>query len=255
MSSDSILTPASLSKLTPTFARGLRAIGSFLRRHPRWLIGFAVITLGCGVLYVINANTREARALQRVEQLGGYAGGPSAMEDVFDRRASRYFSRLLAAFPSKRIVTGLVVEGKPATDDDIAEFVATFPKIDQLDISNTQITDDALASAARLPALWRLLARHTDVTDTGVARLASLQQLAMLELDGTEITDAGIADLAKLPRLNRLNVSGTRITDAGLAHLTASSATLLLLDVSGTQVTDAGVAAFQAAQPRCNVVR
>lgn len=255
MLGDSIRTPGTLSRLAPTFARGLQTVNRFLRRHPRWLIGFVAIALGCGALCVLNSNTREARTLRRIEQLGGYSGGPTAMQNVAGRNMNRYLARLLAAFPSRQIITVVVVEGKPATDDDIAEFVAVFPKIEQLDISNTQTSDAALTSAAQLPALFRLLARHTDVTDAGVAKLASLQSLAMVELDGTHITDAALADLAKLPRLCRLQLSGTQITDAGLAHLTAYRGTLLHVDVSETQVTDAGVAALQAAQPRCKVVR
>jgi len=255
MTSDPIPTPGTVSRLTPTFAWGLQSAGQFLRRHPRWLTGLAVIALGCLALYVLNSSTREARALRRIAQLGGYSGGPTTMQISVGPSTNRFLARLLAAFPSRQIITGVVVEGKPATDEDIAEFVAVFPKIEQLDISNTKTSDAALASAAQLPMLFRLLARHTDVTDAGVAKLASLQQLAMIELDGTQITDAALADLAKLPRLCRVQLLGTQITDAGLAHLAACRGTLLYVDVSETQVTDAGVAALQAAHPRCQVVR
>jgi hypothetical protein len=255
MDADSLTSPGPFARSAPTFAHGLQIARRFLRQHPRWLIGIGAIALVCVALYLFNSNTREARALRRIAQLGGYSGGPTAMQIAVGPGTNRYLARLLALLPSRTIVTGIVVEGKRATDDDIAEFVAVFPKIEQLDISNTKTSDAALASAAQLPALFYLLARHTDVTDAGVAKLISLQQLAMVQLDGTHITDAAVADLAKLPRLCRVHLSGTSITDAGLAHLAAHRGRLLHVDVVDTQVTDAGVAALQAAHPECQVVR
>jgi hypothetical protein len=70
---------STVTRLTPTFARGVTVVGRFLCRHPRWLVGFAVIALCCGVLHAFNSNTREARALRRIEQLRGASQRPRAL--------------------------------------------------------------------------------------------------------------------------------------------------------------------------------
>ena len=245
------------SRAAPTFARGLRAITQLasllVRRHPRWLIAFAVITLGCGGLWLADYYSSERQALRRISQLRGWTAGPTVANQLFRSKQSNSITRALARFPSKRVVTGLVLEGKQPTDDDLAMFVAAFPRIEQLDVSSSPVTDESLEHIGRLPMLWYLKARHTDVTDAGVKHLTNCSQLQFVELDGTQITDAAIADLAKLPRLCRLSVSGTAVTDAGLAHLQGNL--FLSLDVSGTRITDAGIAAFQAANPRCDVNR
>jgi len=238
-------------------ARGVDAVAGslrYVRRRPRWLVSFGVLLLLCGVLWATDYFSAASQARRRVHALGGYAGGPTAMEMWFGRgRGPDPIRRLLSNVPSQMVVTGLVVEGRPVTDADIAEFVAAFPQIEQIDVSSTPISDASLQQIAELKMLFLIRARHTAVTDSGIGALAGLTQLQIVELDGTPLTDAGMAELAKVPRLSTLSVANTDITDAGLAHLNGK--TLIRLVVSDTQVTDAGVAAFQASNPRCTVIR
>jgi hypothetical protein len=245
-----------LRRSAPTVARGLDALTAvprMLRRRPRWLIGFGIVVLLCGLLWANDYFSASSQARRRVRALGGYTGGPTAMQLRYRGRSPDFLTWLFRNIPTQTVVTGLVVEGRPVTDADIAEFVAAFPQLEQIDVSSTGVSDEAMRQIAGLRTLFLLRARNSAVTDAGVAELAGLSQLQIVELDGTPITDAGIAELAKLPRLSTLSVAGTEITDAGLAHLNGKA--LIRLVVSDTQVTDAGVAAFQATSPRCTVIR
>lgn len=234
-------------------ADGVAAAGRFLRRRPRWLAAVAVIVVTCSALWWNDYHSAENRALRRVQELGGYGGVSRISPAMFQGLRGTPLEPLLRLFSTKRAAAGLVVEGKPATDADIAEFVAALPTIEQIDVSSTLIGDEALAEIGKLPALFLVAARHTKVSDAGVKSLAGRSGLCIVDLAGTHITDAALADLATLPRLCRLSVAGTSVTDAGLAQL--QGPTLLMLDVTDTQVTDAGVASFQAANPRCSIVR
>ena len=115
-----------------------------------------------------------------------------------------------------------------------------FEKLEQLDLTQTDVNDEGLASIARLPRLKTLRLRSTRVTDSGLAALSRLAGLVELDLADLELSDEGVAHLAGLGGLRILNLRGASISDAGLGHLSGMQE-LADLNLYRTRITNAGM--------------
>ncbi|MFO1501597.1 MAG: protein kinase [Verrucomicrobiota bacterium] len=152
--------------------------------------------------------------------------------------------------------------------------------IQELDFVRTMVDDDALRVLAKCPRLRQLKVEGTAITQEGLRALVSARKLSLLnvggcsnlneddlievlpqfgqlrklELPGAQFGDEAAEALAALTHLTELRLTATRVTDAGLAKLWPLSE-LELLDVQHTGVTVEGVAAFSKAHPRCRIER
>ena len=155
--------------------------------------------------------------------------GQPALPAWLTDRVGRDFCGTVVSFSGRQV------------DDATLERIKEFPTIRILRIGQTRVTDAGLEHAiGNLTQLDQLDLSNTKVTDAGLKRLASLTELTQLELRKTKITDTGLEHLRRLPRLQWLQLQGTRITDVGLEQLTQLS-TLLGLYLDGTAITDAGL--------------
>ncbi len=93
----------------------------------------------------------------------------------------------------------------------------------------------------------------TQITDQAVAQLASAKDLRLIRLAETSITDAAIDTLLKLPALESINLYGTKVTDAGVAKL-ATMANLRRLYLWQTAVTPEAIKALQEKLPSCEII-
>ncbi|NQU21293.1 MAG: hypothetical protein HQ567_08425 [Candidatus Nealsonbacteria bacterium] len=97
-------------------------------------------------------------------------------------------------------------------------------------------TDADLAHLGSLPRLERLDLAETDVTDAGLIYLKKLPNLRSLILRSTGVTDAGLSQVAQLPRLQSLDVANTAVGNAGLQRLRGHTG-LQWVIATGTSVT------------------
>ena len=77
------------------------------------------------------------------------------------------------------------------------ETLAGLPKLDSLDLTSTQISDDCLAHLGELKRLDHLILDDTQITDAGLTHLAKLSQLEYVELIDTRVTQTGVGNLQK----------------------------------------------------------
>ncbi|MFN9941437.1 MAG: hypothetical protein ACK56I_18350, partial [bacterium] len=83
--------------------------------------------------------------------------------------------------------------------------------IQRLNLENTRISDAALPVLARMPRLEELDLSHCQVSDQGVASLAGQRSLKILWLTGNRgVTDAALKSLASLPRLQQVGAPHPR---------------------------------------------
>ena len=129
--------------------------------------------------------------------------------------------------------------------------------VDELDLSDTEITDKALANLKGLTELQTLrlgsvFREGLDITDEGVAHLTALTNLEELDLNSTDITDKALTMLKGLTKLRKLRLDGTQITDVGLNYLKELT-NLQELNLSFTRVTTSGINDLKKALPKLKV--
>jgi hypothetical protein len=89
------------------------------------------------------------------------------------------------------------------TDDDLKVLVAGFPKVVDLTLSETMVTDAGLKELKSLSKLEVLGLTRTGITDNGLKTLKDLKGLKSLYIGSSKVTEAGVKDLKKaLPKCN-----------------------------------------------------
>ena len=106
--------------------------------------------------------------------------------------------------------------GRPVVEADLTSTHVTDAELERLVglrqlanlqtlcLTNTGVTDGALAHCRRLTKLKSLCLNGTLVTDTGLTQLRGLMQLEGLDLGNTKLTDDGLHRLGSLKRLRFL---------------------------------------------------
>src|SRR5882672_948280 len=75
-------------------------------------------------------------------------------------------------------------------------------EIEELDLTNTWVSDADMAKVAQMRRLRKLDLSHTKITDSGIERLASLEHVTDLNCYYAEyLTEDGIAHLRNWQRL------------------------------------------------------
>lgn len=127
------------------------------------------------------------------------------------------------------------------------------PRLRELFLRHTGITDAGLESIKSLPQLELLAIGDTQVTDAGLEHLKGMNNLKILDLFGCKnVTEGGLVHLAGLPRLETLILAGLPVTDKSLEQLKGIKS-LKTVELNGTKVTDEGVKSLQTALPNCQV--
>jgi internalin A len=110
-----------------------------------------------------------------------------------------------------------------------------------VNLSGSWINDTEMLSLASFPKLERLDLSHTRISDEGLLHLRPAKQIRDLNLLYAEqITDLGLNAIKGWTNLQRLNVRGTRIADPTLA-IVSKLAQIESLDIANTGITEAGL--------------
>jgi beta-lactamase regulating signal transducer with metallopeptidase domain/Leucine-rich repeat (LRR) protein len=116
-------------------------------------------------------------------------------------------------------IENLELPGSSITNSGLAT-LAGLKKLKTLNLADAPIDDGSCQLVAKLfPRLRELDLRRTKITDAGVESIASLTDLDYLILDHTAITDAALAPLESLKSLRWLSVSGTDFAPTAIAEL------------------------------------
>ncbi len=166
---------------------------------------------------------------------------------------------LLASLTACKRLTRLRLNGSSVTNEGL-EILPRIVGLEELDLVDTRITDDGMASVGRLERLRTLRlglitqAFSNDaamrirnerfklgtVTDDGLRHVAKLKSLESLGLNRIHLTDDGLDWLAKLPNLKRLSITRAAVTDSGLKVLSGIR-TLEELRLSTVNISDEGL--------------
>jgi uncharacterized membrane protein/YHS domain-containing protein len=120
----------------------------------------------------------DVEAYARLNELGGRAQIVSEGSDL-----------LILSFANQR---------GPIPDEAFAAIEALADHVQNLDFSNSGVTDADLDRLPDMPALERLYLKDTEITDEGIANLPELFSLSYLNLFGSNVTDASMDNLSML---------------------------------------------------------
>jgi serine/threonine protein kinase len=102
--------------------------------------------------------------------------------------------------------------------DQGAATIFKMMRVTSLDLTATAITDACLKDLNQ-PKLKNLQLAETKITDAGVYNLANCKSLKLLTLNNTKITDQSVKTLVSIKSLKELNVSQTLLSEEGIKRL------------------------------------
>lgn len=101
------------------------------------------------------------------------------------------------------------------TDAGIVEGVAKMKNLRKLSIGNTNIGDRGFEALATLPKLEELAMIGTQITDKGMLAIGRFPALRKLDIGMHNVTDDAAREIAKIKTLKELRLYNTRVTDKG----------------------------------------
>jgi Leucine-rich repeat (LRR) protein len=155
----------------------------------------------------------------------------------------------LSSFPEVRDqMTALELQGSTISDAGLA-VLPKFDKVEKLNISHLNYSNEALANVAKMKNVTVLAmtkgAQKEKNSDAGMAHISQMKQLVELYVDQAKFSTAGIAEIAKMTQLEKLSVGQiSQFTDEHLQML-APLVNLKYLDLTGSYVTDDGLKYLQ----------
>ncbi|MBI4663201.1 MAG: hypothetical protein HY735_30710 [Verrucomicrobia bacterium] len=221
---------------TNQLKRRITMIAKF-KRPARWSVLLALPVIALGLITLTDAQTKKERAdkeiIAEIEKLGGKVKydeirpeRPVISVDFFVNDEDWWKSDQ----PLMKV------------DDAMLSRFAVFKELEELDLTDAQITDEGLAYLKPFTRLKKLSLLSTRIDGSGLRHLRALTHLIDLDLRDTQVTDAGLSNVKDFPNLEVLRLNWARkLTDAGLVHL-KSLVNLEKLELWGTKISDAGVA-------------
>lgn len=219
----------------------------------------AMIVVGIWLGIVTNRARRQREAVSAISQVGGTVcydyQKAGKRPNAFDPRklppGPEWLRRLIGPEIFQDVVM-VDLKGKPINDQLFNE-LRKLPKLENLNLNDTTITDSEMAHLAHLHNLQYVALWNTNVGDAGLAHLAGLHKMYALILDGTKVTDEGLKHLEGLTNLEEwLGICDTEVSDAGLQHFKRMTK-LHNLNVRRTKVTEDGVKELRRALPKVEV--
>ena len=89
----------------------------------------------------------------------------------------------------------------------------------ELDLSNTNLTDDLFLEIKNFPHLQKLSVQKTEITGSNLRALSNLKYLENLNVYNTKFNNSAISDLTELSSLKRLYLWNTNISREGVQQL------------------------------------
>lgn len=183
----------------------------------------------------------------------------STLAELFSRRAEF----LTKSVPSRALteITQFVYSQDKTVFDAAVVLLLEFGSADQLssldrhqllDLSDKPIGNRHLEKLRALSHLTSLNLGNTYVMGNGLASLEHLQSLQALDLQGTKIRNSDLRYLRSLKALRELNLSNTQIDDAVVADAQRLTG-LSKLNLSGNRLQQSTIDSIKEKLPNCQI--
>jgi hypothetical protein len=124
-----------------------------------------------------------------------------------------------AAVGSKLVSVAWVSSTSQVGDKEVELMKPLANNISELDLSDTKITDAAMAVIGTFPRLTKLNISNTAITDTGIASLKGAPNLDFLAAHSTSISDSSLDVLKGMKKLKSVYLWKTRVTATSASTL------------------------------------
>ena len=151
-------------------------------------------------------------------------------------------------------VCGLNISGRSTVTAKGISELQKCPNLRFLYWSGVPVSSDLLSTVSQLSQLRGFGINDAPVTSEMLGSITQLSQLESMSLQNTGTTDADVVQIVKLTNLKALFLDKSKVTDTGLQSL-KSLKDLTMLSVRGLNVTPQAVADFEAALPKCLVLK
>ena len=139
-------------------------------------------------------------------------------------------------------------------DGNQLAFLGSLPRLMELDLSKTGVTDDHMSLIAAAANLEKLALRGGSITASGYSQLSVCEKMANFTASGNKaFTDDSLSlVIEKMPNLRMILLASTSVTDAGFARL-ASLKSLREVRIENLKISDAAVAELTKQLPKCKL--
>lgn len=124
-------------------------------------------------------------------------------------------------------------KGKPINSTMLTALEMAKEHIIWLDLSNMDITDEALKTVGSLENLTQLLMNNSKISDTGMQQLQNLTHLEVLNIYNTPISDEGLQTLKSNSALRKIYIWQTNVTAIGIGDLKGNLPNLSVVGGNG----------------------
>ena len=132
----------------------------------------------------------------------------------------------------------MIVDQGKITDDGIVN-LPSFPKLQQVRLRFSPITDAGMATLAQCKSLWYVNLPHAKCTAKGVLMLKSIPELRQLRIASPNLGNEVTRDIAEIKSLRGVHLIDIAVNNDGLKAL-ASLPYLESLYLDNSLVTESG---------------
>ncbi|MFO1040822.1 MAG: hypothetical protein U0941_03500 [Planctomycetaceae bacterium] len=145
---------------------------------------------------------------------------------------------------NETLLVGAKLEGDDFGDDEVI-IAASIPSMQRLSLAGSSVTARGIQALQSLPKLSSLDLSETDLADDAISELCALSSVRELELNRCRwLKDADLSRLSQMKSLEFLSLNETSISAVGLAQLGQFSALKLVRLERCQQINDSAIDAI-----------
>lgn len=149
---------------------------------------------------------------------------------------------------SKEGKTTLVILHYIPVPKSIWEKLGTLDTVEQVELENSQISDNDLMHIGKLKQLQVAAFYNNPITSAGLVHLSGLTNLQNLGLNQTKVDSKGIKHLTAMTKLEKLWLDNSLVDDEAIEELSKLKQ-LQHLGLRGTRMTPEGIAKLKQLMP------
>jgi Leucine-rich repeat (LRR) protein len=193
-----------------------------------FLLGFVAVVVGAAVaLGLFGGGVDQKEAAAKLKALGGIAVFDSGRKYITSVNLQivkdpAKFAQAVAVLPGLPRLTSLNISNTPVSEEQMAT-IGTLTQLSALTAKDCRIGDSHVVSLGGLKNLEVLYLVGTDITSESIKSMSNFPKMKILDLSYNEKLTRGFGDLQGMPKLDWLLLNGLKLEDESLGELSQLS--------------------------------